>query len=354
MKCENCGKEIPEELGICPDCYPDLRDDSKDTEDASPESTEEEPKEKSKEAKPEEETREGLEKEAAQPKEEAKPDTSGIHKIVITTIILFLVLIAGAIGVFWYLNSPRWVLALAQKRVDTIKTYHFTMKYKASVGGMATTMNAEGDVSSPDRFRMNAEMSVLTEEMNFEEIVIGNTLYMKMKMPESMEVPDQVEEWVKMTLDTDYLYQQQSGTNIKPEQYLEYLKAVKKLETKGSEEIRGIDCYHYTIEVDEKILVKVIEDKLKEVISDDKAQEKNIEEFKEMLENAELDVEFWVGKNDNLPYKQELKMEITKPTKMTIDITMDYSKFNEEVNIEAPKGAKEIKSPSSGGITGGF
>lgn len=248
---------------------------------------------------------------------------------------------------------------LKQTIVETaekINTYKFDMNMKMSTvisnesGSIEmTTLSSGNGVVDQENGKMvmklKTNMTGLGEDKSFgtemEMYYIGNELYMKM----DTGIPEFPARWMKMEIPEDYLESQNQL-----EQQLELLNA-SEIEVLGSERIDGIDCY----------VLKVTPDmeKLWEVISNKPGTGEQVKELGDFNLGdiiKETSVKYWIAKDTKFPMKTftKMKMEftseslnisdsVTEELSMTMEVEVKYYDYNEPVEIELPKEAKNAE-----------
>ena len=130
-----------------------------------------------------------------------------------------------------------------------------------------------------------------------------------------------------------------------------------------NEEINNLNCYHYLISLNKNELVKIIPEIFDIIIRNnsslgylsetEKEQTLNeaITNFNGFLDKiGDIDFEVWIGKKDKLLYQLSGEKEINtseiygEETYGNIDIgfKMNFFKFNQEININAPEEFKSL------------
>ena len=249
-------------------------------------------------------------------------------KKVIAIILsgVFVLGAAAAIYFFIFAKSPEKVVAAAREKIEELKTVHFKMDEKITADGESVTINSEGDIIVPDKFKMKADVSGgIGQKFSFEEILVDNELFIKMSLFQNG--------WFKVPMDFGDIPAEGLDSGMQPGDTLEFLNASGEVKNLGDGEVNGKSCYHYSVEINDEKLASLIAEE-----ADDPLMEKMA---KEMYKDAEIEFEVWLGKDDSLPYKQKIKME-TKNPKMILDATIEFSDFNKDVKIKAPEDAQEF------------
>ncbi|MBZ9572148.1 hypothetical protein KJA15_02365 [Patescibacteria group bacterium] len=172
------------------------------------------------------------------------------------------------------------------------------------------------------------------------------------------------------SLYTSEIEEEMQKEKEKQEEMIENLKSLlegKRLYVVKREfldkEIKDEKTYHYLVALNEKEVKKIIPELYKILISTIKfgppPTEEQWKEFQEKLsieldksfeKLGEITAEFWIGKKDMLLHKVKGEKEIdlskfdkTKKGKITIKIDMDFSNFNQPVEVEAPEEYKTLE-----------
>lgn len=272
---------------------------------------------------------------------------------------LFLILMVAAFaGCSQEELSPEELKQTIVETAEKIDTYKFDMNMKMSTvisnesGSIEmTTLSSGNGVVDQENGKMvmklKTNMTGLGKDKSFgtemEMYYIGNELYMKM----DIGIPEFPARWMKMEIPEDYLESQNQL-----EQQLELLNA-SEIEVLGSERIDGIDCY----------VLKVTPDmeKLWEVISNKPGTGEQVKELGDFNLGdiiKETSVKYWIAKDTKFPMKTftKMKMEftseslnisdsVTEELFMTMDseVEVKYYDYNEPVEIELPKEAKNAE-----------
>lgn len=114
----------------------------------------------------------------------------------------------------------------------------------------------------------------------------------------------------------------------------------------SDEKIGDIDVYHYKLSLDlnDSKVSDFLAKETKDRINPEKSIIEIKEEIKEFADKAGvIDFDLWIGKKDLLLYKFELEKNIEDSEKnIVVKISLNLSKINEPILVEAPNGAKDI------------
>jgi hypothetical protein len=213
---------------------------------------------------------------------------------------------------------------------------HMTMNGTMEIGGQKYPLTMTGDADLQD-LRMRSKTEIGDGLPLIEQVMIGTVMYMKMEdFEESFGA-----EWVKfdlaklgeeMGIDFEQ-FMQMSQTS--PVQQLDYLRTAANLEEVGTETIAGVETTHYKGELDMRKYPDAVPEAERE------SARKSIEKLLEQGAAATYPVEVWVDA-DSLVRRQKMSMTQTKPLETKANFQIDYTDFGKRVDIEAPKGAKDV------------
>ncbi len=239
--------------------------------------------------------------------------------------------------------------ALAEAAEATRKQggVHMTMTGTVESQGQKVPLEMEGDADLKS-LRMHAKVKPGGGVPEMEQVMIGTVMYMKMEGLEQALGA----EWVKVDLaavgedlgvDFEQLMQLSSGS---PAQQLDYLRAIADLEKVGEEDVDGVGTTHYKGVFDMRKYPDAVPEAERE------QARKSIEKLIELSGDATMPMEVWVD-DDSLVRRQKFAMSQKKPVDMKMDMDIRYSDFGKQVDIEAPKGAKDVTELAKQGASGG-
>jgi hypothetical protein len=195
------------------------------------------------------------------------------------------------------------------------------------------TMAAEGDFemvgTSPEDANMSMEMtmSLLGQTVEMDMITISGESWTR----------EAGKGWEKMPPGS---VNATGGLGGDPAAALRYLEQAKNLEKLNDEKVDGVDCHHYSYEMDADALYTP--EMLSQLTGDAQLTDA---QARDMLESAELKGEVWVGKEDLFPRRQliDTTFDISGlpglegvTVKYDMQIDMRFSQINEPVEIKAP------------------
>jgi hypothetical protein len=176
---------------------------------------------------------------------------------------------------------------------------------------------------------MDMVMSMMGEEMNLSEVIIGDEVYIKMNDGEYQKgsIAD-VEEQSGMTVEG--FQDNQNWTQYADTAAMEYL---------GKEEIDGKDYYAYKINITDEDFNELVDNLLESLGEDESSFAADDVE----IEGVKYKV--WTDPKTSMPYRERLIIEKAvfkgDPTvgdmEMDMEMEMTYREINEPVEIEAPE-----------------
>jgi len=157
---------------------------------------------------------------------------------------------------------------------------------------------------------------------------------------------------VPQVMPSDFLISEDQARNLT----LEFYKIFKVKEELPQEKIGGVDSYHYILSVDQMMLKKIFTDYWKLVAPTGEGftaeQEAEVMEMMNtgiaeaisyMEKNITSDgLEIWISKDDRLPRRMALEMKVDDKNfgiKADFSFSVNYSGFNEPVDVLEPEGA---------------
>lgn len=217
-------------------------------------------------------------------------------------------------------------MAATNDAIADLTSMAFTMNLDVEINGSTVPMSMEGVFSAPAALRTTVTAVISGKTSTTEEILLDGVVYVKYP---------QVDTWGYAPLDISAAV---PGQNASPTKYLSFLKSSAKVVDMGNEVVGGVDCYHYSVEVDEDDLAEMMIGEMKSqgVSAGDSDVEQTL---RRLYANSEIRVEIWFGVDDKLPRQERIYVTTEGDTPMTVSGIMTFSGFNEPVQIEAPKDA---------------
>jgi len=206
-------------------------------------------------------------------------------------------------------------------------------------------------------FSFGTEIKVLSEkDIYFRITTIPALPFLDMLGLNFNELKNQ---WIK--IDQEYLGDVAAEDSEEMMEQLTELVAEKEFlivkERFADEKINDLNCYHYLVLLDKDELVKILPGAMNIIMENNPSFDGLSEsEKKQTIEDAtdgvneffneigDMDFEIWIGKKDKLLYHLEIykKIDISEISEgqegsVNIRLKLDFSKFNEKINIEAPE-----------------
>lgn len=209
--------------------------------------------------------------------------------------------------------------------------------------------NLNGDVdSAKEDFALKGDLDIgpLTtmitqgaDKLTFEAVKVGEKMHTK------TNVGDSADKW--NTTDAPKSTTEMTGTNpLSPEIVMSLLKQSSKATKLDDEKIGDVDTYHYKVTLDPVALINSLADLAKSTGAENSIDQKQMDEAKQALKDATLEVDLWASKQDLLinQVKVHFNMNLTNIPDQPgasglIDFTLTNkaSKINQPVNITAPQ-----------------
>ncbi len=263
-------------------------------------------------------------------------------------------------------KKPAAIVKDAINTTISAKSQHFAMEVNATtqVGTQPTNINLklEGDSSKePAAMLANFDGTIGVEGASLsakgELRLLDNNLYAKIDtLPTIPGLPLPVGlqgQWIKIPAED---LEKTSGAQVKffdpaqqvqIEQLLKDTDLFKDVTKEKDEVIDGVKTYHFKAKVDKEQLTKLLIE-ISKITAGQDASEKEVQSLKEGL-NAigDLSVDLNVGKSDHYLYRFKTDLVIPGETETKVSLTFKGSKYNEQVNIVAPEGAKSFEEVMS-------
>lgn len=310
---------------------------------------------------------------------EAKPRKKGKKVFSLILLILGLLLIGGAAaGYFFYYMSPGMVAKRMLSKLDSVKTvqYDGQLTTAGQEGDYEATFNFEGvsDLSDSQNKKTSLSLSysykpiLKGSQLKIEAIMVAHVVYLKIaQLPDaSGGIEVLKDQWIKLDLDEmqdkfDSLFsiggKEEGGRNSLPfkdltaDQIRQIRALIEKNDLVGSakrlkeENISGVDCYHYGIEIDKEEIKKFVAG-LNEIIYGGSVSETELDYINESIDSiTAMAGELWIGKKDNLPYKIMSSSAATDKYGATTNstFTLRVKNYNAAVEIAAPDQARSLE-----------
>ena len=183
------------------------------------------------------------------------------------------------------------------------------------------------------------------------------------------------DQWIK--IDTEYLESVPDENEEMVKQLTELLVGKEILivqEKFADEKIEDVNCYHYSVLLDKDELANIMPEMFSIIMQDNSSLEQLSEiEKEEMLDEmitnfdglmdgiGDINFEVWIGKKDKLLYQLNVEKEINTNElyggdaygNIDFGFRMNFSEFNQEINISAPEEFKLLDEVFPTEIFGG-
>jgi hypothetical protein len=199
--------------------------------------------------------------------------------------------------------DPQVVLSDAARAVTALNTFHFRLEHENGNSPLPLNLrlvSAEGDVALPDRLKADVRARSGSLNLDVQVLSIGDKTWI------TNPFSRQLQELPGVTLSdiTDPAALLSLVT--------EELDDVKFVDSK---ELDGVDTYHLSGTLDSSVLAPVLP----------------------VESGKSANVDIYVGKEDNLPRRAELRGAIADGDASNIIRRIDFSDFDEPVDIAPPR-----------------
>lgn len=240
--------------------------------------------------------------------------------------------------------EPRDVVLDAIQAVYDAETLHQELDMKVSAAGESFTFSGDADVDNVNQeIAMTMDLGLLGGEM--EMVLADGVVYVRTPL-----FGDAGTEWVsmdpsKMSPEEAARFGGFGAGTTDPSAYAGLFAGVFKVEEAGEQEIGGVPTSHYTGTIDlTKVLANFGDVVGAEVDEATREQlEMAIDQFEAVGIDERIPFELWVDE-DGFPRRQRISMDfaglVPGAEDASMDMTVDYSAFNEPVEIEVPPKAQ--------------
>jgi len=246
-------------------------------------------------------------------------------KVVLTTAV-----VGVLAGVAWVLvpglipASPEKVMAATNDAVAEIDSAQFDIATEMNVDGNPTTLDGQGEFALPLALQLSGTVTTAGQAIAIEERLVEGTLYVRIGEDGAWYAIDGA--LSSAGLDA------QSMSATSPEQYFAYFEAVDRIEDFGTQTIRGVECRHLLLEIDEAALADLIGG----------AGTESTAALNAAIASSKSRVDVWIGVNDGLPYREIISTRSTEPVAMSGTTQIDFTAFDTDPTITAPSGATPL------------
>jgi hypothetical protein len=227
---------------------------------------------------------------------------------------------------------------------DAAQAEAFLKNFKANLNVSGDVDTAKEDFALKGDLDLGPLTALVTqgeEKLTFEAVKVGEKIYGK------TNVGDTAGEWTeqdapKATTDPD----KQSENPLSPEMIASLLKQSSKAEKLADEKIGDVDTYHYKVTLNPEALIDSLVDLAKSSGAEGTIDQAQVDQAKQYLKDAVLEVELWAGKQDLLvrQTKVHFNMNLKDIPEMEgatalidLALTNTATKLNEPVTIAAPQ-----------------
>jgi len=314
-----------------------------------------------------------------------------MKKIILIVGIVLISMVGG--GVFSYFQgwlpfsvSDEDVLSAMIENMSKNKTWHsetnITIDAEAEGEKSSVFLNIEEDTNKTDTenvksdIKINAELGMegMSFSLGVEIKVLGpKDIYLKITTIPALpflgmlgiNLDELKDQWIK--IDQEYLGDIAAEDNEEMIKQLTELLIGKEfliVEEKFADEgIKDVNCYHYSISLNKDELVKIMPEMFSIIIQNnssfeqlsetekEQALDETVSNFNGFLDKiGDINFEVWIGKKDKLLYQLSGEKEIDTNElyggdvygNIDIGFKINFSKFNQEININAPEEFKSL------------
>lgn len=277
--------------------------------------------------------------------------------------------------------EPEKVITKMAKRMEEVKTIHTDLNAEMEIkDGRETDIKIVMSVDTDSRDQNNLksaallDINVATEGTEFsfdmEGITIGRDSYVKITtIPFLVQMfgidPKKIKnQWYSLNKEslTKFLGKEYAGEEESKKKNEEITQKLKDLtgnknlyavkEELADEKIGETKAYHYIVSLNQEEIKKILPDAIKifsggdSSISGEQVSElqKEVNKFFEGL--GELSGDLWVGKKDKFIYRFKGEKTFSfkgAGGKVLVKVDIDFSRFNQSLNIEPPKNFKNFE-----------
>jgi hypothetical protein len=199
--------------------------------------------------------------------------------------------------------DPQAVLSDAASAVSALKSFHFRLEHENGNSPLPLNLrlvSAEGDVALPDRLKADVRARSGSLNLDVQVLSIGDRTWITNPFSRNLqELPG-----VNLTDITD------------PSALLNVVtKELRDVKYVDSKEVGGVDTHHLAGTLDSSVLDGVLP----------------------VEAGRSVDVDIYIGKEDDLPRRAEMKGPIASGDESGIIRRIDFSDFDEPVDIAPPR-----------------
>ncbi len=311
------------------------------------------------------------------------------NSFIVLAVVVVALLVCGVTGVFANFQSPSTVLKKMAANMSKVnaKTENIDAELAMDIstaskkaGGAPTTVKLTGsfvgkvDSNDEKNPKMDSVLTINVTSPDFGAVSgtfdfksIADATYIKVEdahLPAFLPIDITPLKGVWMKLDTADLKKLPSGADslaskITPEEKQQVLDLFKdqkiftNLTRLPSEKIDGINTFHFQFGIDKEalkaLILKITELQKAHASATDKTPIPTADEMNKTFDGVTFNKgEFWIGKNDYMPYKASIDFSIADPKSPGDSghfvVSLSMKDFGKPVTIEAPTDAKDFKT----------
>ena len=204
-------------------------------------------------------------------------------------------------------------------------------------------MKMTGDIALPNQSSMQLTLNTGTANQNINitiaMIMTGQQLYIQNSQGKWYQLNNSV---LKGSSSNPF-----AGSNVMNYNQLLPLAQKAKFTDRGTETLNGTSLRHISVVFGKDALADLLKATGQNLPSN---QQADINQLMSKINVSKLTLDLWIDETTSYVHRLELNMDLTINTGATAgitsdsDIVIDYSKFNEPVNITAPAGATPTDS----------
>lgn len=195
------------------------------------------------------------------------------------------------------------ILRSAEDAISELNSFHFQLEHENGTSALPLglrLLSAEGDVASPDRLKAKVRARSGSLVVDVDIVSVGSRTWLKNPFTRQFqELPDT---------------SLQDITN--PLALIQVLtRDLRKAEVEGREKVDGVDVYHVTGTIDSAALGAVLP----------------------VEPGHSVAIDLYIGEDDSLPRRVDFDGPLTSSDANDIRRRVDFSRFNQTVEITAPR-----------------
>jgi hypothetical protein len=199
--------------------------------------------------------------------------------------------------------SAQELIQKSQQAIQKVKSYHFTLDTEnPGQNGTISVKSADGDILVPDKLQAKAGATISGFSVSTEVIAIGADQYLKNPLTNKWEKTDNL-------IDPRLITSSDTGIAA-------LLGSIQNPSTPQDSSVDGTACWSISGKIDTKYIGSIT--------------------GMSGLSGQTVDTTVCIGKSDNLPYQIVITGKAIDGDKTDTKRTFKLSKFDEQLNIQAP------------------